>query len=110
MSAAAGSIALGSGFRSASAQAGKRIEQYAPELDSIISTSEPIQELASGTGGALGPTEGPVWWKEGGYLLYSDIHNNRRMNTRRGRGLSSTEDEAGLGTSAGSSRSSLHGR
>ena len=79
LSAAAGGLAMGSAFRRASAQAGKRIDQYAPELESIISTSEPIQELASGSGGALGPTEGPVWWKEGGYLLYSDIHNSRRM-------------------------------
>jgi gluconolactonase len=85
---AAGSVAIGSGFRGASAQTGKRIEQYAPELDSIISTSEPIQELASGTGGALGPTEGPVWWKEGGYLLYSDIHNSRRMKYTPGQGAS----------------------
>jgi gluconolactonase len=88
MSAAAGSLAIGNGIRDASAQAGKRIERYAPELDSIISTSEPIQELASGTGGALGPTEGPVWWKEGGYLLYSDIHNSRRMKYTPGQGAS----------------------
>jgi gluconolactonase len=88
MSAAAGSLAVGTGIRDASAQAGKRIERYAPELDSIISTSEPIQELASGTGGALGPTEGPVWWKEGGYLLYSDIHNSRRMKYTPGQGAS----------------------
>jgi gluconolactonase len=76
MSGVAGSLIVGG---SAFAQAAKRIEQFAPELDAIISTSEPIQELASGTGGTLGPTEGPLWWKEGGYLLYSDIHNNRRM-------------------------------
>jgi hypothetical protein len=76
ISAAAGSLAIGS-YRGAAAQAPKRIERYAPELDGIISSSEPIQELASGTGGTLGPTEGPLWWKEGGYLLYSDIHNNR---------------------------------
>ena len=31
MSAVAGGVAIGSGFRGASAQAGKRIEQYAPE-------------------------------------------------------------------------------
>jgi gluconolactonase len=79
ITAAAGSLTIESNFRGTSAQAGKRIEQYAPELDLIVSSSEPVQELASGTGGALGPTEGPVWWKEGGYLLYSDIHNNRRM-------------------------------
>jgi gluconolactonase len=88
ISAAAGSLAIESNFRRTSAQAGKRIEQYAPELDLIVSSSEPVQELASGTGGALGPTEGPVWWKEGGYLLYSDIHNNRRMKYTPGRATS----------------------
>jgi gluconolactonase len=88
MSAAAGGLAIGNGSRDASAQVGQRIERYAPELDNIISTSEPIQELASGTGGALGPTEGPVWWKEGGYLLYSDIHNSRRMKYTPGQGAS----------------------
>ena len=63
MSAAAGGLIVVGGHR-ASSQSAKRIEQYAPELDSIISISEPIQELASGTGGTLGPTEGPLWWKE----------------------------------------------
>jgi gluconolactonase len=66
----------------------KRIEQYAPELEQVVSTTEPVQELASGSGGALGPTEGPVWWKEGGYLLYSDIHNSRRMKYAPGQGTS----------------------
>jgi gluconolactonase len=75
----AGGLALASWGIRATAQVQKRIEQLAPELDGIISTSEPIQELASGFGGELGPAEGPVWWKEGGYLLFNDIHNNRRM-------------------------------
>src|ERR1700730_5919937 len=87
MSAAAGGLAIGGSVRGASAQASKRIEQLAPELDNIISTSEPIRELGSGTGGPLGPTEGPVWWKEGGYLLFSDIHNNRRMKYTPGQGV-----------------------
>ena len=60
-------------------QSSKRIEQLGPGLDKIISTSEPIQELADGFGGAMGPAEGPVWWREGRYLLFSDIHNNRCM-------------------------------
>jgi len=55
------------------------IEQFAPELSKIISTDEPILELADGYGGTEGPAEGPLWWQEGGYLLFSDIHNNRRM-------------------------------
>jgi len=33
-----------------------------------------VVELAAGFGGDLGPAEGPLWWKEGGYLLFSDIH------------------------------------
>jgi gluconolactonase len=72
----------------ASAQAAKRIEQLAPELEKIISSSEPIQDLADGFGGPLGPAEGPVWWKEGGYLLFSDIHNNKRMKYEPGKGVS----------------------
>jgi gluconolactonase len=57
----------------------KQIDRWAPELDKIISTSEPIQELADGFGGAHGPAEGPLWWHESGHLLFSDIHNNKRM-------------------------------
>jgi gluconolactonase len=87
----AGGLTMASGLRGgsmqASAQAPKRIEQLAPEFDKIISTTEPIQELASGFGGELGPAEGPLWWKEGGYLLFNDIHNNRRMKYTPGQGV-----------------------
>ena len=55
------------------------IEKAAPELDRIVSTDQTIEELGNGYGGDLGPNEGPLWWKEGGYLLFSDIHNDRRM-------------------------------
>ena len=88
MAVAVGSLALSGGVRSVKAQAAKRIESLAPELDKIISPSEPIQELAEGFGGPQGPAEGPVWWKEGGYLLFSDIHNNRRMKYVPGQGVS----------------------
>ena len=63
------------------------IEQLSPQLETIISTSEPILELADGFGGAQGPAEGPLWWAEGGYLLFSDIHNNRRMKYTPGDGV-----------------------
>jgi gluconolactonase len=69
-------------------QSSKRIEPLAPELEQIISPSASIQELAEGFGGPLGPAEGPVWWKEGHYLLFSDIHNNRRMKYVPGQGVS----------------------
>jgi gluconolactonase len=70
------------------AEGAKRIEQLAPELDRIIEISQPIQELADGFGGPQGPAEGPVWWHDGGYLVLSDIHNNRRMKYEPGKGVS----------------------
>jgi gluconolactonase len=70
------------------AQSAKHIEQSVPELDRIISVSETIHDLADGFGGAHGPAEGPVWWKEGGYLVFSDIHNDRRMKYEPGKGVS----------------------
>jgi gluconolactonase len=71
----------------ASAQAVKRIEQFDPALEKLISTTEPIKELATGLGGPLGPAEGPVWIKEGGYLLFSDINASRRMKYTPGQGV-----------------------
>jgi gluconolactonase len=86
-SAAAGGAAFSVAPSSvASAQGAKRIQQFAPELDVIISIGEPINQLAGGVGGDGGPAEGPVWWKEGGYLLFSDIDGNRRMKYTPGQG------------------------
>src|SRR5438477_8122552 len=65
-----------------------RIESLARELERIVSSNEPIQHLADGFGGDQGPAEGPLWWTEGGYLLFSDIHNNRRMKYEPGQGVS----------------------
>ena len=66
ISGAAGSLAV---CRGAAAQAGKRIERLDPALDTIISTSEPIVDLATNLGGVAN-VEGPLWWREGGYLLF----------------------------------------
>src|SRR5258708_166006 len=66
MSAAAGGLAL---CRDAAAQAAKRIERLDPALDAIISTEEPIVDLATNLGGVAN-VEGPLWWREGGYLLF----------------------------------------
>ena len=82
---AAGALALAGGG-AAWAQAGKRIEQFAPELAGIVDPNEPIQELGSGFGGGAN-TEGPVWWKDdGGYLLFSSIGDNKRMKYTPGKG------------------------
>ena len=55
------------------------IERTSPNLDRLLSVDQQIQELGTGFGGDGGPAEGPLWWSDGGCLLFSDIHNNRRM-------------------------------
>ena len=82
----AGGLALAGGVRSAWTQT-RRIEALDPALDAIIDKSQTIQELASGYGGDLGPAEGPLWWKEGGYLLFNDIHSSRRLKYTPGKGV-----------------------
>lgn len=55
------------------------IEKLSSDLDRLLPIDQQIQELGDGFGGDGGPAEGPLWWSDGGYLLFSDIHNNRRM-------------------------------
>ena len=61
------------------------IERIEAALDRIIASDAEINELGNGYGGDEGPAEGPLWWKEGGYLVFSDIHNNCRMKWSVGR-------------------------
>jgi gluconolactonase len=84
---AAGGLTLGSGISRAGAQGAKRIERLAPELDAILATDQPIVEIGRGFGGPAGPAEGPLWWKEGGYLLFSDINASKRMKYTPGAGI-----------------------
>jgi sugar lactone lactonase YvrE len=64
------------------------IEQQVPGLERIVHLGQKIEELAHEFGGDSGPAEGPVWWNEGGYLLFSDIGQNRRMKWAPGEGIS----------------------
>ena len=64
------------------------IEQVSPDLECILASDSEIEELGNGYGGDAGPAEGPLWWQEGGYLLFSDIGNNRRMKWESGAGVS----------------------
>ena len=64
------------------------IEVISPELEKVVSSNAEITELGDGYGGAMGPAEGPLWWHEGGYLLFSDIHNSRRMKWTADEGVS----------------------
>ena len=64
------------------------IEQVSPDLECILASDAEIEELGNGYGGDAGPAEGPLWWQEGGYLLFSDIGNNHRMKWEPGAGVS----------------------
>ena len=56
-----------------------KIIPLSAEFSRIADVNQEIEELGRGYGGSIGPAEGPVWIKDGSYLLFSDIHNNRRM-------------------------------
>ena len=63
------------------------IEQAAPALERIVSQDQEVEWLGSGYGGGAA-VEGPVWWNEGGYLLFSDIGNSQRLKWAPGEGVS----------------------
>ena len=87
MSAAGGLAAATRSGARAQAPTTKRIEQFDPALEKIVSTTEPIKDIAFGFGGPLGSAEGPVWIKEGGYLLFSDINASKRMKYTPGQAV-----------------------
>jgi gluconolactonase len=70
------------------------IEPVAPECTRLVDLDQEVEWLGSGFGAdatALGlpwwPAEGPVWWQEGGYLLFSDIGQSKRMKWAPGEGV-----------------------
>jgi gluconolactonase len=50
------------------------IERASTEIDRIVPRNSDVEKLADGFVSA----EGPVWWAEGGYLLFSDWRPSRR--------------------------------
>jgi gluconolactonase len=59
-----------------------RVIREDPEMDRLIARDVKIEVLASG----FNWTEGPVWVKDGGYLLFSDIPRNSLMKWKEGEG------------------------
>lgn len=59
-----------------------KIERFSPELDGIIPADAKIEVIGRG----LTWAEGPVWVTEGGYLLFSDVPENKiyRYDARGG--------------------------
>lgn len=58
------------------------IERLDPALDQLIAPDAAIEVLAGG----YDWTEGPVWVKDGGYLLFSDIPPNQIHRWKQGEG------------------------
>ncbi|WP_448661934.1 SMP-30/gluconolactonase/LRE family protein [Sphingomonas sp. CJ20] len=68
------------------------IERFDPELDSILDTGAPIEVVADGIQWA----EGPVWVKDGAYLLFSDPPANIAYRWKEGEGKSIFLKPSGL--------------
>ena len=78
------------------------VEIHHESMLRIASEDAEAEELGKGYGGTTGPTEGPVWIAEKGYLLFSDIHGDRRMRYTPGEGV--TVDKVGTGKANGMTR------
>lgn len=63
---------------------GPRIERLDPALDALVPRDARIEKLAEG----FQWSEGPVWRKSGGYLLFSDIPANTIYKWKEGEGIS----------------------
>ncbi|WP_423603218.1 SMP-30/gluconolactonase/LRE family protein [Sphingomonas sp. MS122] len=68
------------------------ITRFDPELDQIIDPASPIEVIATG----FRWTEGPVWVKQGAYLLFSDVPANIAYRWEEGEGARPFLDPSGL--------------
>jgi len=75
----------------AGAQTIGSIERLDPAFDALVPRDAKIEKLAEG----FAWTEGPVWRKSGGYLLFSDIPNNTINKWKAGQGVTTFMRPAG---------------
>ena len=61
-----------------------QIERVDPRFDELIPPDAVLEKLAEG----FEWSEGPVWIRDGGYLLFSDIPRNSVMRWKEGEGVS----------------------
>lgn len=72
---------VASGARAGTGGTGK-ITRFDAALDQLLNTASPIEVIADG----LRWAEGPVWVREGSYLLFSDVPANVVHRWRKGEG------------------------
>jgi gluconolactonase len=80
----AGLNARAQSVQSGNAAAIGRIERLDPSFDALVPRDARIEKLAEG----FQWSEGPVWRKSGGYLLFSDIPANTIYRWKEGEGIS----------------------
>jgi gluconolactonase len=68
------------------------ITRFDPGLDAVIDANAPIEVLGTG----YRWTEGPVWVKRGGYLLFSDVPANIAYRWKQGEGITPFLNPSGL--------------
>src|SRR3954467_10823411 len=68
-----------------------KIERWDPAMDAIVPKDWKIEKLADG----FGWTEGPIWVKKGGYLLFSDVPGNKMWKWSEKGGLEKFLDPSG---------------
>ena len=68
-----------------------RIDRAAPALDALVAPDASIEKLAEGFTWA----EGPVWIREGNYLLFTDVPGNRIHRWSAADGLSTFLEPSG---------------
>ena len=73
---------------------GSRIERLDPAFDALVPADAQVEKLAEG----FDWTEGPVWRRSGGYLLFSDIPKNTVYRWKEGEPLSIFMRPAGYNT------------
>lgn len=68
-----------------------RIDRWDPAMDAIVPADWKIEKLAEGFGWA----EGPLWIRDGGYLLFTDVPGNKMWKWSQAGGLEKFLDPSG---------------
>ena len=64
------------------------VEQTSPELERIVSLDQDVGVLSTGYVIA----EGPLWWSDDGYLLFSEVRGSRRWRWSEGEGVTLVQE------------------
>jgi gluconolactonase len=68
-----------------------KIDRWDPAMDAIVPKDWKVEKLAAGFGWA----EGPVWIRDGGYLLFTDVPGNKMWKWSEKGGLEKFLDPSG---------------